>query len=273
MKCTRVEKFLPLHVAGDLTGRRGRAVTIHLATCERCRHAADQYDATRNLLRAVTLPPDFDRAFYEDIRNSVLVQLRRNHTPAPPASAKFSTLFNVRLAYAASLALLILAAALILHSYLHLTTGNDARQRILANENRESNLMPQATATPKTTQVGNQERQPLYVKDEFVRGTTNREISIVKSPRWKRAANNERAQNGVRQVEMLTKHMPSLTRRNPLAPTAAPLRQAGAEEIASAGSETLAQPEVSRIEIQTSDPNIRIIWLSPKADAVAQPLK
>ena len=35
---------------------------------------------------------------------------------------------------------------------------------------------------------------------------------------------------------------------------------------------TAAQPEVSRIEIQTSDPNIRIIWLSPKIEA-AQPLK
>jgi hypothetical protein len=48
------------------------------------------------------------------------------------------------------------------------------------------------------------------------------------------------------------------------------------EQIAShnVGSAPIDAPEVSRIEIQTSDPNIRIIWLSPKPDdAATQPLK
>jgi hypothetical protein len=39
------------------------------------------------------------------------------------------------------------------------------------------------------------------------------------------------------------------------------------------GATTAAQPGVSRIEIQTSDPNIRIIWLSPGTEDPAGTLK
>jgi hypothetical protein len=74
----------------------------------------------------------------------------------------------------------------------------------------------------------------------------------------------------------MTSRTPSTVRRNPLAPVSGATERANAQEIATtngSGGEMNAQPEVSRIEIQTSDPNIRIIWLTPATETPAQPLK
>jgi len=65
--------------------------------------------------------------------------------------------------------------------------------------------------------------------------------------------------------------------RNPLAPDTGGTKQATSPQELATGSSggggaATAQTEVSRIEIQTSDPNIRIIWLSPVTDS-ASPLK
>lgn len=250
MKCTRAEKFLPLYVAGDLAGRRtARRVASHLATCERCRAVAEEYDASRNLVCAVaTLPPDFDGAFYEELRRSVLAEIKRERPRlAPPAPAGFASLFNTaRFAYAASLVLIIAAvAALSLYSYLGRKSEDAARpQNVIADVNRERTGTPSATATPLSTQA------PTGGARQTVRQ---------------------------RRVDLL-KHTPAHAKRNPPAPEIVAAPGEHAAEIArnssgNSGGETTVAPEVSRIEIQTSDPNIRIIWLSPKPDAVAQPLK
>jgi hypothetical protein len=72
---------------------------------------------------------------------------------------------------------------------------------------------------------------------------------------------------------MLTSNTPSNARRSPLALNAAEAKRATNPQGLARGSDGIgALTEVSRIEIQTSDPNIRIIWLAPGTDS-AQPLK
>jgi Putative zinc-finger len=282
MRCTRVEKFLPLYVAGDLAGRRGeRRVANHLATCASCRARAAEYDASRNLLRAaVTLPPDFDGAFYDELRRSVLDEIKRGGTRlAPPAPNGFATFFNARFAYAASLALIAAAvAALSLHSYVGRKSADEARRELLAKSNRERTATPAATATatPGSTPAQGDAGQTPSPLVETTRENGSRGSQAAKSPSLRRRTGEGNAQDETGRSVNVAKHAPSHARRNPLAPTvAAPDERTG--EIARGGShdgETSAAPEVSRIEIQTSDPNIRIIWLAPRPDdAVAQPLK
>ncbi|HLL71030.1 MAG TPA: zf-HC2 domain-containing protein [Pyrinomonadaceae bacterium] len=282
MRCTRVEKLLPLHVAGDLAGRRARAVANHLATCEACRRSASAHDASRNLLRAATLPPDFDGAFYEEIRRSVLDQIRRDRTLAPPPSPNiFASLFNARFAYAASLAFVIIAAALALNSYSRRTTDESAQDKVSANVNRadvnlESPAPPQAL-TAETPQATRDQVAQTPTPSEADAGETRSGGSLAagsKSSFPKRRTRRESARVEARLSFASTKLTTSRGKRNSLAPHAAPRIQPNAGELAARDeTTTAAESEVSRIEIQTSDPNIRIIWLSPRPDAVAQPLK
>jgi hypothetical protein len=279
MRCTRVEKLLPLHVAGDLDGRRARAVANHLATCEACRRTASDYDASRDLLRAATLPPDFDGAFYEEIRSSVLDRIRRDRTLAPPPSSIFASLFNARFAYAASLAFVIIAATLALYSYTRRTSDDGARDKMIAGANRadvnrERDAQPTATTETARAARGSEPQTSSTMK-EAVKETIDEgsRLASKSSPRGQRSLRNG-AQDGERPSFALTRHTPSGVKRNPLAPSVARTIRPKKEELA-ARSETTAeaaQPEVSRIEIQTSDPNIRIIWLASKAEA-AEPLR
>ncbi|MDQ1559066.1 MAG: hypothetical protein QOD32_2126 [Pyrinomonadaceae bacterium] len=290
MKCTRVEKFLPLHVAGDLTGRRrARAVERHLAACDRCRHAADGYRASRELLRAATLPDEFDEAFYEEIRSNVLARIKHDRRPwlAPTAPLRLPSFFGARYAYAASLALLCVAAALALHSYTRRTSDDDIRQRMIATVNDERPTptaalvkTPTAIKTPQATRPdGDDQTTLMHPLKEFARGTVNNGKRAGKSSLPKSDTKVEHARNGSSPGLHTTRRAPSTAVRNPLATmVAAATAQANAEASAATGAsgsseQTTAAPEVSRIEIQTSDPNIRIIWLTPSVEDTARPLK
>ncbi|HEV7906440.1 MAG TPA: zf-HC2 domain-containing protein [Pyrinomonadaceae bacterium] len=279
MRCTRVEKFLPLYVAGDLAGRRAeRHVARHLATCERCRGLAEEYDASRDFVRAAagTLPPDFDDAFYAGIRRSVLAEIKREHTrlaPPSPTFAGFASLFNPRFAYAASVALLLIAiAALSLQSYV-------GRKSEIAGATGGHTGTPAATTVSiKTTARG--DGRTVAPVEKTLAATASKESRQTAKPLSlkRRAGGSGNAQDETQRSLNFANNAPVRARRNPLAPSvAAPGEHT--EQIASSGGSsgdgtTNAAPEVSRIEIQTSDPNIRIIWLSPGPDAdAAQPLK
>lgn len=301
MKCSRVEKFLPLHVAGDLTARRARTLAKHLTTCEECRRTADEYAASRRLLRAATtVPPEFDEAFYAEIRNSVLAQVKRGEsTHAPLSSPVLLSFFKGRFAfaYAAALALILLAVALSLHSFLPRITGEAGEQKMIVNANSGLISTPATTAAPSSSQplfaqLTRPDRRTSPARDEFAEETTGgggaRE---TKSPiARRRRARIVSARSGAQQSLLLTSYTPSQIGRDSPAPDSVRTQQAtnppalamgnkdGGNSNSSGGDATTttkaAVAEVSRIEIQTSDPNIRIIWLSPAAaEATAQPLK
>lgn len=277
MRCTRVEKFLPLYVAGDLSGRRvERHVKKHLAACERCRGAAADYDASRALLRAATLLPDFDGAFYEQLRRSVLAEIERGRPglAAPLPLAGFASLFNARFAYAASLALIVaIVGALSLQSYVGRKFEEEAQRNMIADVNDARTGTPSATPVPTQATTGDEQPSSAPFK-EAAEQTASRGARASKPlpPSVQRHANHDQAGSATQRSVDVAERAPERAGRNPLAlPERATAENP--EEIARTGGATHEVTEVSRIEIQTSDPNIRIIWLSPKPDAVAQPLK
>ncbi|MDQ1560223.1 MAG: hypothetical protein QOD32_3283 [Pyrinomonadaceae bacterium] len=287
MKCTRVEKLLPLYVAGDLAGRpASRRIANHLTTCESCRGLAAEYDASRDLVRdAATLPPDFDGAFYEELRRSVLAEIERERPRfVPPTRRRFASLFNARFAYAASLAFLIAAvAALSLYSYPGQKKSEDAAgSNLLADANHAGSARPAETPAPASTQAKDVGRQTVSPADASAGEHQSRgEQRAAKSPSPKRRANDGNRRTETQPGVDTSKHTASHARRNPLAPSIAATGERVEESARSSNSSsrssggdgaTDAAPEVSRIEIQTSDPNIRIIWLSPKPEPAEQPL-
>jgi len=69
MNCRQVEKRLPLYVSGDVGGRRGRRIGLHLEACPCCRAVFDAYVGERCRLREVR---DLDRSrqltgFYDEL--------------------------------------------------------------------------------------------------------------------------------------------------------------------------------------------------------------
>jgi hypothetical protein len=206
----------------------------------------------------------------------VLDEIRRTRTLAPPPFFRFASLFNARFAYAASLALIVAAvAALSLQSYVGRKSADAAQQNFFANANPERIVTPAATTTPTSTQAKGDERGILSPVNKTAREDGRREAQAAELSSPKRRAKDGHTQNETQpQSVELVKHAPAHVKPNRQARVVvAALVMTSAEEIAINRSETNAAAEVSRIEIQTSDPNIRIIWLSPRPDDPAQPLK
>ena len=260
MSCKRAEKLMPLYAAGDLpAGRQARAVAAHVAGCAPCAALAEEYGASRQWARAAADVPEFGEDFYEGLRAGVLERVNRDTRPAAPtrAASFFPALFaGRRLAYAASLALA--ASALALSLYFARDYTNQPRRDDVADTRPAAEVItPTPAHVEPTPNASVQQPTPYASPDE-------RENA---QPKHKRAGGS-------------FKRTPTLRRD-------APTPDAAAERVLTAASgaslpsvarratllQGIASPalregpiSVARIEIQTADPNIRIIWLTPSAD-------
>jgi hypothetical protein len=163
----------------------------------------------------------------------------------------FAPLFNRRFAYAVSLGLIVIAGALSFHSFSRRTSDDGERQpTVIANVNSKHTAPPTVTTIATTAKRENLSVAPTQV---------GKRAKIVN------------AQSVAQQRRVRAQRTPPSVEQNLVALTNGTTQQVVAQEIATNGVEAAAQPEVSRIEMQTSDPNIRIIWLAPKAEAM-QPL-
>jgi anti-sigma factor RsiW len=226
MNCTRVQELLPLYVGADLAAREAEIVRAHLETCALCRELAEEFAASAAWLQAAP-PPEFDEAFFAALRGDVQQAIAQT-APRPSWVERWFPALNWRWAWVPVLALILLAIAL-----------NWQRQRVLPTMQPE-----QVRAEVSPTPVPEQQRplsEPNHLAvEELPRGKQRRVFPRrVALPR-EAAIALDPAQTG------LPKESPK-----PIAPAV------GESMLATA-------PELMRIEIQTADPNIRIIWLTPK---------
>ncbi len=234
MNCARAGALLPLHVAGDLQGRRARAVTQHLQACAHCRAQADDYAASRAWLQAGAQPV-FEDEFYADIRAAVLRQIRQTHTPVP----FFAPLFNWRLAsVVAAIALLCVVGA-------SAWRAHNQRQRDIE---LARTIKPGAAQTTHGNEQNNVAAKPSPAPAAILE--------------HKQAAPSD---------QTASKRVRQLDRRAPVAPAyvVRALPQRDALDLTQIGPQPAASvnTEVARIEFQTADPNVRIIWLSSQTVA------
>jgi len=72
MNCENVARLLPLHVGGDLTGRKAERVRLHLEQCARCRGELETYEGLRAQVRSLRREPLSGlEGFYSGVRERI----------------------------------------------------------------------------------------------------------------------------------------------------------------------------------------------------------
>lgn len=80
MKCTHIEKMLPLFVGGELSPQQADSVRAHLFACQQCSETAARYESSRSWL-VTSGKPDFDDRFYDQLRSSVWESIEAQRQP------------------------------------------------------------------------------------------------------------------------------------------------------------------------------------------------
>ena len=234
LNCKRVAGMISLYVAGDLLGTPEREVAVHLAACGACRRLAKEFAESNSLLTRACAPPEFGPEFYVGIRNAVLDKITRDRRLS---RAPF---FRRRWVYATAFAAIVIAAGVMLQHF-----GNRGRQTPL----------DLAIAAPVTDQMASGQKMgtdssPSSWSSKGTPGVPKQNV---------RALVNQRGSSG--RLETVQKANTSGAAQTARGKNIQVAQAMPLGETPPFSSGRAAASQVSRIEIQTADPNIRIIWL------------
>lgn len=228
MKCKQAEELLPLYAGRDLDDRSAQLMGEHLQACAVCARAASEYQTALDLTRQ-SAAPVFGHDVYANVRRRVLIEIENRRTTPRPTQL-FASWFTPRLSWAMASAVIIVVALLAFY--------------LMAN--RQSNQPQLAENPPTVNQDGPKPR-------------------AVSSPSQKSGVKQNPKRPGARRLEQLP--VVAKLKLNPSARTAdtTPLLYAGPEMEGTPTNDSTAPDRTLRLEIQTRDPNIRIIWFSQPA--------
>lgn len=226
MNCRRIEKLIPLYVESDLEKDEAAQVFAHACACAGCAALIAEYEASQQWLRSHQ-PPEFDDALFESISRNVVKKI----TERKPSA--FFEFFAFRFAgyriYAATAAMLIIFAALAFYYY----SGNP---NAVTNRDEQAN----ADAPPEE----DEKQAPAVVPARPLHRDNQRAINAASKNLPGKNRKTESA-NHLRSEKILA-------------------HRATREPSRTTPDAAIKAAEMMRIEFQTSDPNIRIIWLSPE---------
>jgi hypothetical protein len=233
MKCEHSEHLIPLYVGGDLEPPEAETLRQHLDACVNCRQLHEEFAASHTWLSEFAAP-DFEAPTYADLRASVIRKIEQQEK----RGSWFQWLlpkWNPRLMLAASAASLAIVTGLIAVTYYRQQTPVTGGSDTLANGGK--------LITPE---AGSRTFRPK-IREE-------KQIKPVKTTRTERPRSGEPAEIPL---------PPEAFQNDPFAaPSEEPVTTSDLAEATPAEPE---EREMLRIELQTADPNIRIIWLTPKA--------
>jgi hypothetical protein len=235
MNCNQIEKLLPLYAGHDLDERRERAVATHLQTCTACAVAVAEYREAREFVRGLT-PPAVSDDVYSEIRNSVWRRIEAESRPSLVQS--MAVWFRPQFVWATAVAAVLITVSII-GIYL-VAKRSTTRPEVIANKPKE---------------VIQQEHPP---NDRQASGPNPRE----ENPRQ-------------RQVDMPKRqgkpdHIRAPDRANSGAaypPGTEVVRTQASSPIIGRDDSDFATSDSEkslRVEIQTKNPNIRIIWFAQR---------
>jgi hypothetical protein len=229
MNCKNVEPLLSLYVGGDLEKEHSQLIETHLQSCTQCSLAAKEYAWAGQLLQGYE-PPGFSDEIYAGIRDEVLNEIEREpHAPVWPGvcSRLFLALVQPRMRWiTAALLLAISVTALYL-------SRKPARQ--LQNDQH----LVVRTAEPN--QAG---------------GGTD-----VRSESRNESADSSSFSNQGK-VPIVITHRPNTRKRDANSGVIATNLSRELDKNTKVDPHSSSAPAPMRVEMQTSDRNIRIIWLS-----------
>lgn len=237
MNCKQVEEALAQFVAGELEDRREREIAQHLPTCVNCAAVAGEYRESRELLQDFA-PPVFGDDVYAEMRRNVWRQIE-----AMPQRASLRQVFGSwlrpQVSWAVAMTLLIALSALAIYFI-----------------RKDQDRPVQFASNPVPTH----ERAVVNTPTPLSPSKREREKHQAGSGRIERRHDLRRAPDRTPSVALNSPDAKSIgSQANPQAdgsfdPSA--LRDSG---------------EKLRLEMQTRNPNIRIIWFTQKEPKSAGP--
>lgn len=229
MNCKQAEKLLPLYVGRDLDEKRIGVVSEHLQTCVACACVASEYRDAFQLTQQFA-PPVFSDGVYAGIRRNVLKEIE-TESAGPVMPQLFVGWLRPRMTWAVAIALVVVFTVFAFYFVANRDTANNRAKDVRS----ESNQSPAAPATATTT--------------------TATSATSGTHPRWQSKHGNihKSGRPAIVAAKIQNSRSPVKISRN--------LRKS-AEENSFPVNDSVLQERTLRVEIQTRDPNIRIIWFS-----------
>lgn len=235
MNCTQIERLIPLYIGGDLPAEDETTVRHHLASCEQCAGIAGEFEESRDWLRGFT-PPPFDQPVLDEMREQVMTKIARVQTPPSLLDLLLPT-WKIRTVLAGSIVLILLIAGLL----------------VFLNNQRLTEQHPIITKESAPDPDAKQKQPPSYITTTEPNPQTRRpKTNAHHSPRGPAATETKLPILNLSQIDQFL----DIGRREISFPFNSDI----------AGNLDLNENEdreMLKIEIQTADPNIRIIWFVP----------
>ncbi|MFY9610353.1 MAG: hypothetical protein WAU45_17295 [Blastocatellia bacterium] len=230
MDCRRVEELTPLYASADIDRRLTGEVQTHLESCGGCAELAAEFEASSIWLAGAT--PEFDGAMLSDLKRGVMRELQTVKTRPGWFELMGGTIAGTLLRPAAAAALLLIVfGALTLWVFV----GRRA-------------------STPPTEAKGPSDQ--IVAPEQFAIAP-----GVNDSPT---AAPNDRRGNGYSPHPRVIRFSKS-QRRKPRGSRKVTTQIANSSHEAQSPSLLPVDADrMLRIEIQTGDPSIRIIWFAPE---------
>lgn len=266
MNCREAEQLIPLFVEADLEAGEIQQVSEHLETCVACGEIAAEFQSSQSVLRAVALPA-FDEAMLAEMRGAVMEQVDQTIT-RPVFIAWWQPLWHWKFAFAAS-AVILLVVGVAMSQRDGKTVDNQIAGKTkesksavaLLREKSEPNL-PDATQRPQPRTGHKPKAQGAVSGSERSLG-----INTRRQPRSEKAitVDNQIAAAAIAPSEV-GEDVSLFPRVDTQSFTLPPVSQTenGMTRTLPTSEQSIPEPEMLRMEFQTADPNIRIIWLTPK---------
>lgn len=241
MRCELFEQLIPLHVGGDLEPHEADELCQHLNTCAHCRRLNEDFEASQNWLTGFAVP-EFDEASFAKMRVSVISQIEQQEKRGrwPGWIIWIDSLlpkFSQRLVLASAAIALAVVSGLVATVYRQQLVPTKTKVEVIADNGR--------SGSPITNGP-----QVITTNGQQVSAVTGKERHSLKP---------KRADSDLLPSEAFTNGGFSNVLEPPVIPD-----EPAATETASIASVEAEPKEMLRIELQTADPNIRIIWLTPK---------
>ena len=232
LNCKGTARMISLYVAGDLVGAPEREVAAHLAACDGCRRLAEEFSESSSLLTEACAPPEFGAEFYAGIRCAVLGEIAGDQMLAKPS------LFRPRWLYATAFAAIVIVSGVMLQHFA-------GTRRMTPPDVPVVKVQP--TSGPTEVPSPREKHEPG--------GAPGAQAS--KDPALANPHGGSRYFARMRKPDAFVTSQATLVSRKQLEPAVKSSTRVGPVALE-------ASSQISRIEIQTADPNIRIIWLSPR---------
>lgn len=243
MNCKRAEQLIPLHTSGDLQPLEADILCQHIETCAHCQQIAEEFANSQAWLSEFSTP-SFDEAVFTDLRTSVLQEIKQTES-AGNRGKWFERLLP---SLPPRWAMAAIAAAVVLFGVwagrvIHRAQQMPKEMAIVENIKPQEGVKPPIPQSP-------QERHTEGIK-----------ITRSRPQPAKYSQQSPQLNSGDSAATTIETPSTDLTAENPtdLLPTNEPTNSS-----VLAKAEPVIEREMLRIELQTADPNIRIIWFAPK---------